>query len=398
MSGFGVYVHIPFCRARCTYCDFNTVTGTPPARQHAYYDALLREWAARDLPDGPVVSVFFGGGTPSLADPPVIAAILDAVRTRVPLAPDAEVTMEMNPGTVNPDRLAGYRAAGVNRVSLGVQAAQDHHLRRLNRTHDFNEAVRAVEWVRAAGFDNLNLDAIYGLPGQTLAEWQETVQALLALAPDHLSLYQLQVETGTPLARDVGRGRLHLPDPDRVVDMAEWAEATVPAHGLARYEVSNFARPGRESVHNRLYWRLLPYVGIGAGAHSFRAPERRWNIRGIGRYIDTVHRGEDPAEGREVLPARVLAGEFVWLGLRETRGIRLSEFAARFGRPLTAAFPGQVERFCRDGLLTLEGDRLVATPRGLSLLNRIAAEFLEAVEVGPPTPVPVADHAPGGWR
>jgi oxygen-independent coproporphyrinogen-3 oxidase len=377
-DGFGVYVHIPFCTARCTYCDFNTATGVASVDQRRYYDALLAEWQARTIPPGPVVSVFFGGGTPSLAPPDAIQRVLEAVAGRARLDPAAEITMEMNPGTVSPTTLQGYRAAGVNRVSLGVQAAQPHHLVRLNRQHGFGEARTAVQWAREAGFQNLNLDAIYGLPDQTLAEWQETVEALLALAPDHLSLYQLQVEAGTPLARDVAHGRQVLPDADRVADMAEWAERELPGRGLARYEVSNYARPGHESVHNRLYWECRPYIGIGAGAHSFVSPERRWNLRAIRRYTESAVAGVDPIGGQETLTAAVLMGEFVWLGLRESRGISLGAFQRRYGMRLEAAFPGTVERLMAESLLEREGDRLRATSRGLAVLNRVAEEFLTA--------------------
>jgi oxygen-independent coproporphyrinogen-3 oxidase len=380
-----VYVHIPFCRARCTYCDFNTVTTLSRDDQNQYYRALLWEWAARALPDGPVVSVFFGGGTPSLAPPEAIGAVLEAIDARRRMLPDAEVTMEMNPGTVTLERLRAYRASGVNRVSLGVQAAQQHHLERLNRRHDFADAASAVTWARAAGFDNLNVDAIYGLPDQTFAEWQETVDRLTALAPDHLSLYRLQVEAGTPLARDIAHGRQRLPDADLAADMADWAEAELPARGYPRYEVSNYARPGRESVHNRLYWELAPYVGLGAGAHSFLAPERRANIRSIRRYVEAVREGRDPAAYCEVLPPSTLMGEYVWLGLREVRGIEPEAFRRRFGRPLDEAFPGVVERLLRQGLLTYHDGRLQATVRGLSVLNRLAEQFLEAA----PAPEPL---------
>lgn len=378
MTGFGVYIHVPFCQSRCTYCDFNTVTGMSEADQGRYYEALLAEWAREPLPEGPVESIFFGGGTPSLATPAAIRSLVEAVVSRRSLAPAVEITMEMNPGTVTAASLAGYRAAHVNRVSLGVQAAQNAILARLNRHHTFADAEEAVRLVRQAGFKNLSLDAIYGLPGQTLDDWQMTVENLLALDPDHLSLYQLQVETGTPLERDISQGRQSLPDDDVTADMAEWAETVLPTAGLLRYEVSNFSKPGKESVHNRLYWELESYVGIGAGAHSFWSPRRWWNQRGVRTYSDMALSGQDPIAGGEELSNAVLAGEYVWLGLRQVKGISREAFHARFGLHLSEAFPGVLERLEKAQLLQWDGDRLRLTKRGMAIGNQVFQQFLTA--------------------
>lgn len=378
MSGFGVYIHVPFCQSRCTYCDFNTVTGMSQTDQRRYYEALVAEWSEEPLPEGSVRSIFFGGGTPSLAPPEAIHFLVEAVASRRPFAPDIEITMEMNPGTVSRASLAGYRAARVNRVSLGVQAAQDEMLARLNRHHTFDEAVEAVRLVRQVGFQNLSLDAIYGLPGQTREDWQATVTKLLALDPDHLSLYQLQVETGTPLERDVSHGRLMLPDDDATADMAEWAEETLPQAGLFRYEVSNFSRPGKESVHNRLYWELANYVGIGAGAHSFWSPRRWWNQRGVRTYMDMALSRQDPVAGSEDLSASILAGEYAWLGLRQVKGISAKAFQERFGLRLDAAFPGVLERLHDTHLVESDGDWVRLTPRGMAIGNQVFQQFLTA--------------------
>ncbi|MCL8206769.1 MAG: radical SAM family heme chaperone HemW [Actinomycetia bacterium] len=378
MTGFGVYVHWPFCPTRCAYCDFAAIVdrGRVPAERYAR--ALLVELAAVPLPEGPVLSVFFGGGTPSLAPPAVIGRLLEALARRRTLAGDAEVTLEANPGTVDVRRAAAWREAGVTRVSLGVQARQAHHLAALGRDHSARDAETAVAAVRAAGFDNLNCDLIYGLPGQTVAEWEDTLTWVGHWAPEHVSAYQLEVEPGTRLWRAVRRGEVAPPDSDLVADLALLAETHLDAAGLRRYEVSNWARPGRESVHNRLYWTQMPYVGLGAGAHSFDGRTRRWNVRGVLAYLRAVEAGRLPEAGREDLDAAHLAGEFVWLGLRQIEGVRLDVFRRRFGRPLQAAFPGVAERLERLGLLESDGVRLRLSRRGLDLYNRVAQEFLTA--------------------
>lgn len=378
MTGFGVYVHWPFCPTRCTYCDFAAIVDRGRVPPERYAAAVLAELERVPLPDGPVRSVFFGGGTPSLAPPAFIGRVLEALWRRRTLADGAEVTLEANPGTVDVRRAAAWRAAGVTRLSLGVQAVQDHHLAALGRDHTVRDAEAAVAAARAAGFDNLNCDLIYGLPGQSPAEWEDTLAWVGRWAPEHVSAYQLEVEPGTRLWRSVRRGETAPPDPDRVADLAMIAEARLPALGFRRYEVSNWARPGRESVHNRLYWTLAPYVGLGAGAHSFDGRTRRWNVRGVVAYLRAMEAGRSPEAGREDLDVGRLAGEFVWLGLRQVEGVRLDTFRLRFGRPLDEAFPGVPERLERLGLLESDGVRLRLSRRGLDLYNRVAQEFLRA--------------------
>jgi oxygen-independent coproporphyrinogen-3 oxidase len=376
MNGWGVYVHLPFCATRCAYCDFAIHLTTDPSKRARYEDAVIREWERRALESGRVVSIYFGGGTPSLTAPSVIARILAAIGTRAAVAADVEVTLEANPGTVTPETLQGYRRAGVNRLSLGVQAVQTHLLQAMRRPHDFQAACDAVRWARAAGFRNLNLDAIYGYPGQTEPHVRETLTRLLDLAPEHLSLYQLQVEPGTALARDVRRGRAALPDEDATADMADLARDLAEAAGLRRYEVSNFARAGYESRHNRLYWNQGRYVGIGMGAHSFDGSRRFWNVRSLSGYLARIEDGQAVALGSEELTADDLMSEFVWLGLRQVDGIALADFGARFGTPLEDAFGATVERLQRQGFVSLKEGRLALSPRGFEVMNRILPEFL----------------------
>lgn len=377
---WGVYVHLPFCQVRCTYCDFNTITSMGEKDHPAYVDALLAEWARAPLPGGRLISVFFGGGTPSLVAPRLIARVVEAILERVGNAwmPALEITLEVNPGTVTEERLAGYRAAGVNRLSIGAQAFQDHHLQALNRIHGVQDIVSTVTLARKAGFDNLNLDAIYGLPGQVLAEWQKTIEGLLEMAPEHLSLYQLQVEEGTPLANGVGSGSLRLPGDDLTADMAAWAERRLPEAGFIQYEISNYSRPGRYSRHNRLYWTLNPYIGIGAGAHSYYRQRRWWNVRNVRRYRDSALRGEPVIAGEERLSGDEEVREYLWLGLRLLEGVDRRRFAGRFGAdPMELVGPA-LGRLQALGLVQSDSRRLFLSRRGRDVANVVFRALVDA--------------------
>ncbi len=380
-GGFAVYVHVPFCVRRCTYCDFPVVVGMGSAERSRYLDAVAAEWASEALPAGPVTSVYFGGGTPSLADPRDIGRVLEAIGGRAPIQAGAEVTLEVNPGTVAAGSLADFRQAGVNRMSLGVQAAQPHHLRQLHREHTVAEAHLAIRQMRRAGFHNVSVDAIYGLPAQTVREWRDTLACLTSWEPEHLSLYALQVEAGTPLARAVGRGDAVLPAEDMAGDMGDLADVLLPSLGYRRYEVSNFAQPGRESRHNQAYWRHQPYIGVGAGAHSFSGPgpdgaRRWWNVRHVRAYMASALAGKDPTAGEEHLSRTQLAGEFLWLGLREAAGVSESAFREVYGRSLPEAVPGVVEGLVAQHLLWRTGGRLGLTRRGFQISNQVFERFL----------------------
>ncbi len=290
-----LYLHIPFCRHRCSYCDFNTYT-TVGELQAPYVAALIEEIrrVGAAAPARPAVpTVFFGGGTPSLLAPEEVAAILGAAREAFDLSPEAEITLEANPETVDVDRLAGFRAAGVNRISYGVQSADAEELALLGREHDFATAIRAVEAAREAGFDNLNLDLIYGLPGQSVGDWQRTLDAVLASAATmpvvtHISLYCLTIEPGTPMQRWLHNGTIMAPDPDTAADQYEAACRAMAGAGFDHYEISNWARPGRECRHNLVYWRNEPYLGLGAGAHGLAGGYRYQVVRLPRAYIKRI--------------------------------------------------------------------------------------------------------------
>jgi oxygen-independent coproporphyrinogen-3 oxidase len=342
---FGVYVHIPFCSRRCDYCAFATWTDRHHLQEH-YLRALLADIRRAELP--PVTSVFVGGGTPTLVDPALLAEVLRAV----PVVPGAEVTVECNPDDVTESMMATFAAAGVNRVSIGVQSMVPHVLRSLGRSHDPANVQRAVAAVRVAGIPTFNLDLIYGGAGETLADWRETLERALELAPFHVSAYALTVEAGTPLFDQPERH----PDDDDLADKYEAADDALTAAGLANYEVSNWARPGHECRHNVLYWEQGDYRGFGSAAHSHRAGRRFWNLRTPERYIAAVEADESTEAAGETLDADTRRLEGLQLALRMRGGV-----------PVAAL---DVDGL--DDLVEVEDERVRLTRRGRLLANEVS--------------------------
>lgn len=394
-----LYLHIPFCTVRCSYCDFNTYAGLetligPYARALAAEVRHVGAGRPEDF-DGRVHTVFFGGGTPSLLTVEQLAIVMEAVRESFEVLPDAEVTLEANPGTVDPKSLAGYRGLGVNRLSFGVQSAQPSELRLLDRLHTFGQVVEAVAWARQAGFDNLNLDLIYGLPHQSLPAWKDTVERTLALGPDHLSLYALTLEFGTPMQVWVERGLLPEPDSDEAADMYEWAGETLWDSGFAQYEISNWAKllpgeaasetaPLRACLHNLQYWRNLPYLGLGAGAHGFAAGWRYSVTRSPRAYLQRMAGTTAPlfpfspaVEGTHPVSPDVEVGETMMLGMRLTgEGVGEEDFQRRFGQPLKERYSTEILRLSELGLIERTGGRVRLTRRGRLLGNQVFTAFL----------------------
>jgi putative oxygen-independent coproporphyrinogen III oxidase len=329
--GFGVYVHIPFCRHRCHYCDFNTYEGQD-ALHAGYVSALVREIerCPGDLPRAS--SVFFGGGTPTLLPAAALARILDAVRNRVGLDPDAEVTIEANPETVDERVFASLLEAGFERVSIGIQSLAPHVLHALGREHSAQRALGALRAARRAGVADVNADLIYGSGWEAPEDWRRSLEGVIAEAPDHVSAYALTVEEGTPLATLVRTGRAPGVDPDVQADRYETAGALLDAAGYSRYEISNWARLGRASRHNVLYWSAGNYLGFGAGAHAHIDGRRSWTVRLPRDFIAAVDRGAPTEEGAERLSPDDRAGEALMLGLRLVSGVNLEGFRGRFGR------------------------------------------------------------------
>ena len=347
---FGFYVHVPFCTVRCGYCDFNTYTATelgdvPGASRTSYADAAIAEirMARRVLGDAdlPVETVFFGGGTPTLLPPADLVRIVGAIRDEFGLAAGAEVTTESNPDSVDRRALDALRAGGINRVSFGMQSSVPHVLAVLDRTHDPLRVPQVVDWARAAGFDQVSLDLIYGTPGESAADWQASLDAALACRPDHLSAYALIVEEGTALARRIKRGELPMPDDDDLADKYLAADAALEAAGLRWYEVSNWARDDAAACrHNVLYWTGADWWGVGPGAHSHVGGVRWWNVKHPTAYAGRVAAGASPAHAREVLDAETQRVERVLLETRLRAGLPVGR-ARRGGtrRPAGAGAP-----------------------------------------------------------
>lgn len=375
--GFAVYVHWPFCAAKCPYCDFNShvrAGGIDEAAWLAAYRAELAHFAAR-APGRMVTSIFFGGGTPSLMAPQTVAGIVDQIACQWPVAADAEVTLEANPTSAEAGRFEGYRAAGVNRLSLGVQALDDAALKGLGRWHTAGEALAAFGIARAV-FARVSVDLIYARPGQTPTAWRGELARALALGPEHLALYQLTIEKGTPFFARAASGHLNMPDEDTAVALYEATQETCAAAGLPAYEVSNHAVPGAESRHNLVYWRHGDYVGIGAGAHG------RLVEAGARRALATQARPETWRDqvGRlghglasdEPLAAREVGREFLLMGLRLAEGVDPARYARLAGAPLDGA---RLAELAGLGLIEEEQGRVRASPAGRLLLDSVIARL-----------------------
>ena len=373
-------MHIPFCVRKCAYCDF--VSFPDPAPRAAYLSALRREiaLAGERFPQGGYDTIFLGGGTPSLLAPEDLAALFTSLRGAFQIAPGAEITVECNPGTLSREKLAAYRAAGVNRLSLGLQSAEDALLRTIGRIHDFAAFAESFSLARSAGFTNINVDLMYGLPGQTQAHYLETLRRVGDLGPEHISAYCLILEEGTPLYARVTAGALSLPEEDAVCDMEAAGRRALKTLGYARYEISNYARPGFECLHNINYWRNGPYLGLGLAAHS--AMEicgwRRWNnLAGLNAYLEALSKNRLPVEAQEKIGKREEMFECVMLGLRMLRGVDRAAFLARFGQDVCAAYPEAVEALCALGWAAVEPAALRLTEAGLDMENSALMYFLE---------------------
>ena len=373
--GFGVYVHIPFCRHRCNYCDFNTYEGLD-ALHAAYVDALVQEIKRCDYPSRPATSVFFGGGTPTLLPPEQLVRLLRAVHQRFGLAVGAEVTVEANPETVDERVFDILQAGGFNRVSVGVQSLAPSVLGPLGRTHSPERALAALSAARTAGFASINADLIYGSPWETESDWRSTLEGVIAAGPEHVSAYALTVEEGTPLATLVAGGRAPEVDPDVQAARHGVAEEILGEAGYGRYEVSNWARPGAASRHNLLYWRAGEYAGLGAGAHAHVNGRRSWSLRLPRDFIAAVAAGESTEAGHELLDERGRAAEALVLGLRLTAGVSLVDLRRRFGAHYFDSVAADLDALVGLGLLERAGDVIELTPKGTLLANEVACRLL----------------------
>jgi len=375
-----LYLHIPFCQRKCGYCDFTSYDS--PDLTLAEYEGLLRREiadTAQRFPVSSVPTVYFGGGTPSLLRYGQVARLLRCAGDHFPLDADAEITLEINPGTVTPASLAGYRDAGVNRLSVGVQSLDDRELALLGRIHTSARARATIAAARRAGFANIGLDLMHSLPGQSLGRWEKTLCRAVDLGPEHISAYGLSIEEGTPFASLVASGDLTTIDSELAADMFELTADVLTDAGYEHYEISNFARPGCRSRHNQVYWRRGSYLGFGAGAHSFvRQPGfgLRWeNPPGLAAYASCID-GEALCPVKQAISREDAMAEFFFLGLRMLDGVDLTEFAGEFGISAETRFPGAIERNVAAGLLSREGTLLRLTRRGIMLANRVLADFV----------------------
>lgn len=384
-AALALYLHIPFCHAHCTYCSFNVYTRREKLIR-PYMAALRREIALVAAgTQRPALSVYFGGGTPSLVPADDIRATLEACRRAFALADDAEITLEVNPEATALD-LAELRRAGVNRLSIGMQSAHESELKLYARLHTQSDVEQMVRRARAAGFDNLSLDLIYGAPRQTLRMWQESLRAALGLEPDHISFYSLTIDEGTTFDRWARSGRIPLPDPDLAADMYEWATDALAAAGFEQYEISNWARPGKASRHNMQYWRCQPYLGFGAGAHGYAAALRYATVLKPEDYIARIEAQTAPqpfplsaaADWVERIDRQTAMAEMMIMGLRLTEeGVSDSDFARRFGASLDSVYGKVIAPLEAAGLLVREpAGRLRLTRRGRLLGNQVFMAFL----------------------
>ncbi len=400
-SGIGLYLHVPFCETKCPYCDFNTYAGIED-QMAGYVSALKNElngWGNL-LSRPPVRTIFLGGGTPSYLPANDIESILSTVRQSYEVDDLAEITMECNPDDVTPEKAARWIESGVNRISMGVQSFDDELLKLLGRRHTADEARSAFRTLREAGFVNQSLDLMYGLPHQSREQWTASMVAALELDPDHVSLYGLQIEKGTPLQVDVSAGRYPVPDDDLAADMYEEAQRRLAEKGFAQYEISNWAKPGMESQHNLIYWHNEPYLGVGPGAHSWIAGQRFSNLKSPRRYVSlmadakvadvkideyrpsdpdpvaAMHMPAGPVEQVDATTPAIDVAETMMMGMRLNEGVSMSRFKKRFGMALGDVFPNEISKLQGMGLVETTDTALRLTERGRLLGNEVFAEFI----------------------
>lgn len=375
----GLYIHVPFCLQKCRYCDFTSYPYSQAAAKD-YLTALLTEIklysSYLEAAEKDISSLFFGGGTPTCLPVEDLKEIMICIKSLFRLAPECEITVEANPGTIDATGLYELRRMGVNRLSIGVQSLSDGLLEILGRIHNAAQAVEAVRLARQAGFENINIDLIYGVPGQTLAVWQETLERTVDFEPEHIATYGLQLEEGTPLKRFVALGEMKACPEELELVMYHTAIRLLKKSGYRHYEISNFARPGRECVHNLVYWLNLSYLGLGPAAHSYFRWERYANERELEKYRSRLMRGELPVADREAITVETEMSETMFLGLRLLQGIDLTVFKRRFNLLAEDVYRPEIERLTKDGLVEIDGGYLHLTERGLPLANRVFLEFI----------------------
>ncbi len=375
MPAISLYVHIPFCLRRCLYCDFVSHTYRPETAS-IYLKALKKEVAGLSIREKVFATLYIGGGTPTALDREDITGIVEFILNHLPFVKDPEVTIEANPGTIDEDKLISLRKAGVNRISIGVQSFMDDELLTLGRIHTADDAQGSVFTARKAGFENIGIDMIYGIPGQDINAWKKSLEKAVGLCPTHISTYELTLETGTIITEDVKSGRLIMPDDESIVSMYEYAMDYLQDNGFRQYEISNFAVEGYECRHNLNYWQRGEYLGVGVGAHSFFEGRRSYNTKDLNRYILCIKEGESPVDGWEDIAVDRAFSETIFLGLRKTDGIKLDELKVLLDRDFEDVYAGDIEEMRAQGLIEIADGRLRLTRRGRILSNEVFIRFI----------------------
>lgn len=375
----GIYIHVPFCLGKCSYCDFVSYRWEPD-KVCAYLEALAKEVKMRSKKMSgnikQVESLYIGGGTPTCLNGEEILFVIEKCSFYFNVLPYAEISLEANPGTISMEKLEFLYRGGVNRLSIGAQACQGRLLKLLGRKHSFADVQDAVRSARKAGYRNISIDLIFGIPGQTLGDWNESLQRVIELSPEHISAYGLHLAEDTPLYERVNNGELDVLEEETELKMYEKAIDVITAAGFEHYEISNFALPGRQCRHNLLYWRNLPYLGLGPAAYSYLNNRRFGNEKSLEKYIQMINEGKPAEAESEALPQRIRMAETVILGLRLLKGIDLNEFALRFGKRLEEVYPEQIDKFVKLKLIEHEGEIIRLTRKGLAVSNQVFVEFV----------------------
>ena len=367
-----LYFHIPFCIKKCDYCDFLSGPVTR-AGQEAYIYALLREMkAASAIEKRPVDTIFIGGGTPSVPECDIMEKLLQGIGENFQLAADAEVTIEANPGTLTPEKLALYRRYGINRISIGLQSPKDQELQALGRIHNYQQFLESYHMAREAGFSNMNIDLMFAIPGQGYEGWIQNLRTVAELGPEHISAYSLIIEEGTPFSAR----KLDLPDEDTEYRMYEDVAKVLGEYGYHQYEISNYAKNGRNCRHNEGYWERKDYLGLGLGAASLIGGERFTNTSDMSEYLENSGNLEEIRTDREILTREDEMGEFMFLGLRMTKGVSKNDFQEYFGTPIEKIYGEVLEKYKKQGLLLEEDGRIFLSRAGIHVSNAVMADFL----------------------
>ena len=376
----GLYIHIPFCASRCIYCGFYSTT--LHELQELYVDTLIQEMQMRQTP--PLQTIYLGGGTPSQLSSGQLRRLFDAIFQIYPVESDAEITIECNPDDLTTDYLTLLATLPVNRVSMGIQTFDDQRLRYLHRRHTSSQAINAVEGLRRSGIDNISIDLMFAFPDETLSEWQADLQQALALGVEHISAYSLMIEEGTPLYRLYQAGKISEIDEDTYVEMYDLLVSTLVEAGYEHYEISNFARLGRQSRHNSSYWNDTPYIGLGAAAHSYDLVSRQHNVADVKQYIDSIRQGHFPSQ-REMLTPTDHYNDLITTALRTSSGISLSSVRTRFGHSFLTYLLRQATPSISHGWLTTDGDHLHLTRKGIAVSDTVMSDLIMLADETPTT-------------